>query len=129
MGGLAFILCGLIASLFHEALAGSGSNIVGQAASQEVSLAESVSEELLLRECSVDEDGFVGADWALVLSATDHKKRSQVWKDLETALAAQGLLNINVAGDGSCQFHAICVAGTLEIDAGELAGGSIFGDK
>ncbi|CAE8607968.1 unnamed protein product, partial [Polarella glacialis] len=39
---------------------------------------------------------------------------------LETALAAQGLLNINVAGDGSCQFHAICLAGTLEIDAGEL---------
>ncbi len=65
MGALAFILCGLIASLFHEALAGSGSNIVGQAASQEVSLAESVSEELLLRECSVDEDGFVGLDWAL----------------------------------------------------------------
>jgi hypothetical protein len=65
MGALAFILCVLTASLFHGASAGPRSNIVGQAASQEVSLAESVSEELLLRECSVDEDGFVGADWAL----------------------------------------------------------------
>ena len=110
----------LMAGLFLLALAGPEKQLVAQSPQEQAMLQEDMPEEALLAECPVDEDGFLGTEWAMAISLEDNENRQRALRTLQSLLEAQGLLNINVEGDGSCQFHAICLAGGLPIGAQEL---------
>ena len=81
---------------------------------------QSISDEQLLADCVVDEDGFVGMDLALIISAEDSQSRAQAAQALQASLAAQGLQNVDVPPDGACQFHALVLAAGLDEDADAL---------
>ena len=62
---------------------------------------------------AMSDDGFVGMEDALAQSTLFDEERRASLTHLQEALQAQGLLNVDVPPDGSCQFHALIVSGGL----------------
>ena len=103
------LLCLLLGAMLSQVVAGTGQEAVPPKPS-EGRLGDGMAE-------LSEEDALA---ITLMISREDYEEQCDAVQALRDTLAEHGLVDVDVAGDGDCQFSAICLAAGLTMDAEEL---------